>query len=237
MKKRLKSLRFLLLAFGILFLFVLRVNHNRLPSTPNVEEYDFSAIEEYSDIAADGLKDILQNLFGYDAKVSTGATPDDFDNELCPATVQKVVDGDTLYVTLENGEQLKVRMIGIDTPESVHSDKSKNNEYGEMASQYTKELLPVGTNVYLEYDKESKDSYNRTLAYVWLSDVANMTEIESIKSNMVNGILLANGYAMDKVYKPNVKYATYFEEIRTEAEKNSIGLWQYEEFQHLWNQN
>lgn len=146
-------------------------------------------------------------------------------NNLQEAKVVRVVDGDTL-VAIVNGEEEKIRLIGVDTPESVHSNKEKNNEYGTMASDYTKSIIPEV--IYLEYDEDPADQYDRLLCYVWLcNDTSNM-------DNMLNARLLKDGYAFNKEYKPNVKYAENFEEICNTAEINNSGLWQYEEFHELW---
>ena len=143
-------------------------------------------------------------------------------------TVDYVVDGDTLIVYLESGEQIKVRLIGIDTPESVHSDKSKNTEWGVYASNHTKDLIQSGQELYLEYDISTVDIYGRTLAYVWMTE--NTAEIQ----NMLNVRLLSDGYACDKAYPPNDKYTLQFQQLRKEAESNKIGLWSEEGFASLW---
>jgi micrococcal nuclease len=113
--------------------------------------------------------------------------------------VIRVVDGDTIVVSID-GTDTKVRFIGIDTPESVHPDKSKNTPDGKAAFEYTARLLD-GKSVCLEYDAERLDSYGRTLAYVWLDDV------------MVNRLLLKQGYAVPLTIAPNTRYAEEFEEF------------------------
>lgn len=148
---------------------------------------------------------------------------------LTPCTVVKVIDGDTIKASFGNGaSEVKIRLIGIDTPESVHSDSSRNNEYGVMASDYTKSLLLEGTTIYVEYDEEMTDKYGRTLAYVWL------TEDTTDTANMLNAHLVAAGYAYDKVYQPNDKYAETFTVLRCAAQESKTGLWQYPEFAALW---
>ena len=64
--------------------------------------------------------------------------------------VISVTDGDTFKINY-NGKETKVRLIGVDTPESVHPDKEKNTEYGKQASNYTKSLIENKT-VKLEFD-------------------------------------------------------------------------------------
>lgn len=145
-----------------------------------------------------------------------------------------VVDGDTLIVNLD-GSDVKVRLIGIDTPESVNPDDTKNNEYGVMASDHTKELLKNYSSLYLEFDEEIEDQYGRVLAYVWLTDNKEKVTTDIIKTSMLNGIILRDGYAMNKVYEPNDKYASSFDMIRSSAEETKTGLWQYDDFTTLWD--
>ena len=143
------------------------------------------------------------------------------EEELSPALtgaydVVRVVDGDTIIVDID-GEETRVRLIGIDTPESVNPDESKNTEAGDLASAYTKELLSDET-VYLEYDIDKTDDYDRTLAYVYLSDGVTM----------VNKLLLENGYASIMTIQPNSKYANDFYELQKAAQENQIGIWSEE---------
>ena len=109
-------------------------------------------------------------------------------------SLKRVVDGDTLIVTNSDGEDLRVRLIGIDTSESVHPDESKNTLDGDIASEYTKSLLEVGQILYLEYDVDSNN-------------------IESISNHMLNAKLVADGYAVAKRFAPNVKYAEILENL------------------------
>ena len=156
------------------------------------------------------------------------------DSELYAVTLVRVVDGDTLVVN-DNGTQKKIRLIGIDTPESVHSDASQNNEYGELASSYTKDILSGKETIYLQYDEGKTDMYGRTLAYVWLTSDVDIYDISDIQSEMLNGILVCDGYAYDKTYEPNDMYADTFHLLRCNAEGEERGLWIYNEFAMLWD--
>lgn len=113
--------------------------------------------------------------------------------------VVRVVDGDTFVVDF-NGKEEKVRLIGIDTPESVHPDSSKNTAAGVTASEYTKSLL-TGKSVELEFDVQERDKYGRLLAYVY------------VDGYMLNKKLLQDGYAVIATYPPNVKYVDDFKAI------------------------
>ncbi len=129
-----------------------------------------------------------------------------------PYEVVKVVDGDTIKLLID-GETITVRLIGIDTPESVHPDKSKNVPEGTLASDHTKELIE-NKFVYIEYGKESHDRYNRILAYVYIDE-----------NTMLNAQILEDGYAEVYTLKPNDKYEDYFLELEDEARSNNAGLW------------
>lgn len=126
--------------------------------------------------------------------------------------VVSVTDGDTFEINY-NGTKTKVRLIGVDTPESVHPNSKKNNEYGEEASKYTKSLLE-GKTVKLEFDVSPKDKYGRLLAYVYLEN-----------GEMLNEELLKEGYAQVATYPPNVKYVENFKAIQKEARENKVGFW------------
>lgn len=121
--------------------------------------------------------------------------------------VVRVVDGDTIVVNY-NGKEEKVRLIGVDTPESVHPDSSKNTEAGEIASDYTKAALE-GKQVELEFDVQERDQYGRLLAYVW------------IDGKMYNETLLRDGVANLATYPPNVKYVDEFTAIVNERNQTS----------------
>ena len=95
--------------------------------------------------------------------------------------VDRVVDGDTFVAKKSNGEQIKVRLIGVDTPETVKPN-TPVQPYGKEASNYSKQHLN-NKDVYLEYDKEKEDRYGRTLAYVWL-DKNTMYNEELVKKGL-----------------------------------------------------
>ena len=115
---------------------------------------------------------------------------------------ERVVDGDTIIVHDPDGNRLRVRLTGINAPESVHEDESKNTEEGRQASKFMKELLEDVDVVYLEYDEAQFDQYERTLAYVWIDIDGTYV--------MVNEIMLATDYAEPVYIKPNLRYADVF---------------------------
>ena len=121
---------------------------------------------------------------------------------LIECDLERVVDGDTIIVHDPDGNRLRVRLIGINAPESVHEDESKNTEEGRQASKFMKELLEDVDVVYLEYDEAQFDQYERTLAYVWIDIDGTYV--------MVNEIMLATDYAEPVYIKPNLRYADVF---------------------------
>ncbi|MBI2170315.1 MAG: thermonuclease family protein [Actinobacteria bacterium] len=126
------------------------------------------------------------------------------------ASVAGVVDGDTLDHT--NGT--RIRLIGIDTPET--KDPRKPVEcFGREAAARLATLLPAGTEVTLVYDIERLDRYGRTLAYVYRTS----------DGLFVNAAMVADGYASAFTYPPNVEHAEEFVRLEREAREANRGLW------------
>ena len=127
--------------------------------------------------------------------------------------VKRVVDGDTLQ--LESGE--RVRLIGVNTPETKHP-KKQVEYFGKEASAFTKRMVE-GKLVRLEYDalaggRDQKDRYKRTLAYVFLEDGMHLNE-EIIKQ----------GYGFAVSTRPPFLYQDGFRRLEREARENRRGLW------------
>ncbi len=134
--------------------------------------------------------------------------------------VTKVVDGDTLVVKVE-GESRRVRLIGVDTPETVHPRKPVQY-YGREASAFTKQALS-GRRVWLEYDVAPLDKYQRHLAYVWVERPAR--DEDAVRRGMFNARLLLEGYGRAMTIQPNSRYADLFARLQAEARKAGRGLW------------
>lgn len=135
--------------------------------------------------------------------------------------IVRVVDGDTYCIDLENvrGDEekgTKVRLIGVDTPESVAPDtyRKDNTEEGKTVSDIVRDKLKAGDTVLIEYDVQKEDKYGRTLAYVYMSN-----------GTMVEEWLLSEGLANTATYPPNVKYSDHFQELAHNAWENEVGLW------------
>ncbi len=127
------------------------------------------------------------------------------------AKVQRVSDGDTFVATVR-GRRERVRVIGVDTPESVDPNRP-DEPFGEEASNFAKHYLD-GETVRLAGDVEPRDRYGRLLAYVWLRD-----------GTFWNALLAAEGYAQQLTIPPNVTYASLFGRLVRQAREHDRGLW------------
>lgn len=129
------------------------------------------------------------------------------------AQVRKVTDGDTLVVRV-GGTNERVRLLGIDTPET-HGHGGLRECYGLEASQHLAQLLPRGTEVRLVRDVQARDHYDRLLAYVY-RDTDDL---------FVNEALVRDGYAIAKHYSPNVAHRDDFDRAQIAAKRADAGLW------------
>ena len=129
------------------------------------------------------------------------------------AVVVRVVDGDTVIVEV-GGVEESVRLIGIDTPESVARDRP-NECFVREASQRLAELLPPGTVVRLTRDIEPRDVYDRLLAYV-------QRQPDGL---FVNAAQVGDGYAIAKDYPPNTTYRADLEQAERAARAAGRGMW------------
>lgn len=139
------------------------------------------------------------------------------------AVVTRIVDGDTIVVEVTNrsggpgagraevGEEYTVRLIGIDTPESV-DPRSPVECFGTEASAATEALL-AGADVRLVKDVSETDRFGRLVRYVYL------------EGEMANARLVVNGYASAYTYPPDVRHSSLFVQLEREARESDRGLW------------
>ena len=123
------------------------------------------------------------------------------------------MDGDTFWIDNGTDKGLKVRLIGVNAPESRKTNRKDVEYYGKEAKNYLTKFLS-NKRVRLVYDVVPKDRYGRTLAYVYLED-----------GTFLNAHLIKNGYASVMTIPPNVKYADYFVKLQRESRLNRRGLW------------
>jgi len=177
---------------------------------------------------------LLIILFSYSISYSADRWKPDYD--FVKAKVIRVVDGDTIVVsipktTFNNRKTLKnlkfkLRLIGVDTPESkpnrrakIQSKESDRDietiiKLGKKAKEFTKNLLKGKRYVFLEFDIQPQDRYGRLLAYVYLPD-----------GRMLNKEIICKGYAYPLTIPPNVKYKDQFLKCFREAREKRLGLW------------
>jgi micrococcal nuclease len=133
---------------------------------------------------------------------------------LAGGTVVRVVDGDTIVVRGPGDRTEDVRLIGIDTPETVDPRRPVGC-FGPEASAYAKRLL-AGRTVILRYDRETNDRYGRFLAYVWLAGRSH---------EFVNARLVELGYARAYPFPPNTAHEALFTNLERRAAIAGRGLW------------
>ena len=144
---------------------------------------------------------------------------------LVSAKVLKIIDGDTLVVRLV-GHKERLRLIGIDCPESTVNEKTRQDSaktgadirqitaMGRQATKFVRSLVGAGDFVGLEFDAQQRDKYGRLLAYVYLPD-----------GRMLNEVIAQEGYAHLLTYPPNVRYTERFRVAVQEALEHKRGLW------------
>jgi len=127
--------------------------------------------------------------------------------------IAHVIDGDTVDIDI-NGHTERVRLIGLNTPETKHPTKPIEC-FGPEASAYLTQLLPKGTDVRIERDVEARDRYGRRLLYVY-RDSDNL---------FVNRDLIAHGYGTPMSIEPNTFHRNDFVRAASQAEAANVGLW------------
>lgn len=125
----------------------------------------------------------------------------------------KCVDGDTIKVLIKNKEKT-VRLLAVDTPESVHPKKSVEY-YGKEASEYTCNTITNAKKIELEYDSNSdkEDKYGRLLAWVFVDDY------------LLQDLLIQNSYAEVAYLYGDYKYTSLLQDHQSIAETKNEGIW------------
>jgi len=117
-----------------------------------------------------------------------------------------IIDGDSLVVVL-GGDSVEVRLIGVDAPEY-------RQEYSNKAKVFSLKFCH-GKSIRLEFDREKKDRYGRTLAYVYAD------------GEMLNEAIIHAGLALAIKIKPNARYYSHFKAVEKEAKKAKRGFWRF----------
>lgn len=130
------------------------------------------------------------------------------------AEIQRVVDGDTVVAAFNGGRTENVRLIGVDTPEKP-GGRLPAECFGAEATAFTTALLPPGTPVLLTGGAETRDVYDRLLAYVH----------RAADGLFVNMALAREGYAVELPIPPNTDYTAHFAAAAEAARAENLGLW------------
>lgn len=182
--------------------------------------------KDMSDVGKTGLTDIPIPTWGLSSDVPEGQQDSDEPILEGPYHVAYCYDGDT--VRIQEWEGVRVRLIGIDTPESVASDEyleksgKQNTQEGKDASSFMKAYFPqdkVDQNVvFIERDIENTDRYGRELVYLYAEKDGELV--------FVNELLLREGYAKLFTLQPNTKYSdNKFFQAQKYARENGKGFW------------
>lgn len=129
------------------------------------------------------------------------------------ATVVEVIDGDTVRLEVATGVEV-VRLLGIDTPETVDPNRPAQC-FGAEASAYLTTMLPVGTPVLLTRDQQIRDVFGRLLGYVFVASSGQFTNAEMIRGGFANTLSI----------EPNNAYRDTFADALRDAKKDKAGLW------------
>ena len=130
--------------------------------------------------------------------------------------VAKVYDGDT--IVLKNGE--RVRLLGINTPE-IESRHRQGEAGGQLAKKWLQDKLQQG-QVFLEYDQQQRDKYQRLLAHLFLPSGEHLNES-----------IIHSGLATLTIIPPNLRYSDELTKAEIDAQYDGRGIWSMTEYQPL----
>ncbi len=175
----------------------------------NTEEYqDITETEITDNSPYEEVEELHNKVKQYNSRLETAIT--EAKNKSYPVT--GVVDGDTIKITYEGVEET-VRLIGIDTPETVHPSKP-DECFGREAYNKMKSLVG-GKSVFIMFDNTqgSQDKYGRMLLYIWTNDI------------FVNKKMIEEGYAHEYTYSTPYLYQDEFKAAENQAREGKTGLW------------
>lgn len=168
---------------------------------------------------------VIQLIFGKDIPLPKTSiiptyipSPTIFTGDKQMVKVVRAIDGDTIEIE----GKIKVRYIGINTPEIYHDTTGKKT--GEQCfaneSYLENKKLVEGKTVTLIKDVSDKDKYGRLLRYVYVDPSES-----SGQATFINDYLIKNGYAKIMTIKPDIKYSQQFKTDQADAKTNNLGIW------------
>jgi micrococcal nuclease len=206
-----KNKTLFLIIMGFVFLFLVSRLHPSAPSSPIIN--DAAGINSAGAVASSSVKPKpalasakVKNILPANQLTTEKISPEYY-------LVLRVVDGDTIDLLI-NGKTERLRLIGINTPEVVDSNKPVEC-FGPEASVNAEKLL-AGQEVRIAADpsQDDRDVYGRLLRYVWRSD-GLFYNLEAIK----------NGFAREYTFKKPYQYQLEFRAAQKTAQENNVGLW------------
>jgi micrococcal nuclease len=164
--------------------------------------------------AAEATPEPLSDDFDY-----FGAVPWEMPEDVEERVVHSVHDGDSLKLTKPNDDWWEdYRVIGIQAPE-IEGFREEEC-YGEESAAFLKQLLPVGTTVYIQQDISNTDTFDRYLRHIFIED----EETEDVY--LLSEVLVLGGYAKARSYPPDDLYDDILEEAQEIADEEDAGLWE-----------
>jgi len=126
---------------------------------------------------------------------------------------KRIVDGDTAIFII-NDEEMRVRFIGINTPESVAEDRPAE-KYGKEASEFADEKLTNASKVEIEYEPKAdkQDKFGRELAWIW------------VDGKLLEELLIKEGLATTYLLKDNYKYTEILKKAEEKAKNEGTNIW------------
>lgn len=137
------------------------------------------------------------------------------------AEVIDIFDGDTGRFLLDDGDLRSVRFLSIDTPEENPTNSDPAECYAEEATIRTEALLPRGTRVWLTWDGELQDGFDRLLCYIFVGETPSTDTYD----DWVNLKLVQEGYARAFIFNNNQTYRDLFEGAESDARNADLGRW------------
>jgi len=147
----------------------------------------------------------------------------DIPEDAVPAELIDIIDGDTFDadVMQDDGQfrEERIRMIGIDTPETNYSFGNEPECFGEESTKRTEGLLVAAEEIWLSQDVSERDRNGRLLRYVWI-----VSEIDG-EVHFLNEDLVEEGYALSKTYRPDDEYQVVLDDAEERAITEARGMW------------
>ena len=156
-------------------------------------------------------------------KAQVVGTEVELPDDAVEASFVDIVDGDTFEAEILDdrgrAEEVTIRLIGIDTPETSYSHGNHPECYGEEAKQRAEGILLYAEEIWLEADKDPTDDFGRLLRYVYFRSNVDHNVY------MLNEVLVREGYALARDYRPNLAHQDELDRAERRAIENANGMW------------